>query len=65
MIAGTIPSEDILWAISGAVRSLRDLNIQHSGRLGETDLVELAHVLLFIGSARADLRLLIFLPSPP
>jgi hypothetical protein len=60
MVEGTIPTEDVLWALSGAVRSLRDLNILRNGTLVGGDLAELAHVLLFIGSARADLRLSFF-----
>ena len=60
MIDGTIPSEDILWALSGAVRAMRDLKQQRKGDLDRNDLAELANVLLFIGSARADLRLSFF-----
>ncbi len=60
MIGGGIPSEDILWALSGAVRSLRERKLQRKGDFGKDDLAVLANVLLFIGSARADLRLSFF-----
>ncbi len=60
MIEGSIPSEDILWALSGAVRAMRDLKLQRKGDLERRDLAELANVLLFIGSARSDLRLSFF-----
>lgn len=60
MIDGSIPSEDVLWALSGAVRSMRDLKQQRKGDLAQGDLAELANVLLFIGSARSDLRLSFF-----
>jgi hypothetical protein len=60
MIEGAIPSEDILWALSGAVRTMRDLKQRRKGELDRNDLAELANVLLFIGSARADLRLSFF-----
>ncbi|MBP7735730.1 MAG: hypothetical protein KA369_07140 [Spirochaetes bacterium] len=60
MIDGSIPSEDILWALSGAVRAMRDLKQQRKGNLEGRDLAELANVLLFIGHARADLRLSFF-----
>ncbi len=60
MIDGSIPSEDVLWALSGAVRAMRDLKLQNRGDLEPPDLAELANVLLFIGSARSDLRLSFF-----
>jgi hypothetical protein len=60
MIDGSIPSEDILWALSGAVRTMRDLKLQRKGDLDRRDLAGLANLLLFIGSARADLRLSFF-----
>ncbi len=60
MIDGAIPSEDILWALSGAVRAMRDMKMHRKGDLDRRDLAELANVLLFIGSARSDLRLSFF-----
>ncbi len=61
MAGGTIPAEDVLWALSGAVRALRDLRLARGGgALQGDDLSELAHVLLFIGAARADARLSFF-----
>ncbi len=60
MLDGSIPSEDILWALSGAVRAMHDLKRQRKGNLEGRDLAELANVLLFIGHARADLRLSFF-----
>jgi hypothetical protein len=60
MIGGEIPPEDLLWALSGAVRSLREMKTASRGPLGGDELRVLANVLLFIGYARADLRLSFF-----
>jgi hypothetical protein len=60
MADGRIPSEDVLWALSGAVRSLRSMSMRGRGRLAGPDLNGLANALLFIGSARADMRLSFF-----
>ncbi|HPQ52228.1 MAG TPA: hypothetical protein PK253_03195 [Spirochaetota bacterium] len=55
-----IPTEDILWALSGAITSLREKNIILRGSLAADDLVELGNVLQFIGYARADSRMSFF-----
>ncbi|MBN2079496.1 MAG: hypothetical protein JW838_11060 [Spirochaetes bacterium] len=60
MIGGVIPPEDLLWALSGAVRSLREMKSATRGPLGGDELRVLANVLLFIGHSRADMRLSFF-----
>jgi hypothetical protein len=60
MREGSIPSEDVLWGISGALARLREKNIVIRGNLGDDDLRELANVLLFAGYSRADRRLSFF-----
>ena len=55
-----IPSEDILWALSGAIGILRQKSIILRGRFAGNDLAELAHVLAFIGYSRADTRISFF-----
>ncbi len=60
MREGAIPSEDVLWGISGALSYLREKNILIGGNLDETDLRELANVLMFVGYSRADRRLSFF-----
>ncbi len=60
MIGGAIPSEDLLWALSGAVMTLREMKTSLPGAMGGEELRVLANVLLFIGHSRADLRLSFF-----
>lgn len=57
---GSIPSEDILWALSGAISILRQKNMILRGQFAGDDLSELAHVLSFIGYSRADTRISFF-----
>ncbi|MCP4137186.1 MAG: hypothetical protein GY754_39825 [bacterium] len=60
MMKGTIPSEDLLWAISGALDHLKEKNSILKNRLGPDDLRELGNVLQFIGNSRADTRISFF-----
>ncbi|MCU0845185.1 MAG: AAA family ATPase [Spirochaetes bacterium] len=60
MREGRIPSEDILWAVSGALSHLRDKNMLLKGEFIGEDLEELAHTLLFVGHSRADRRISFF-----
>ncbi|MBN1496709.1 MAG: hypothetical protein JXA07_08070 [Spirochaetes bacterium] len=60
MSGGAIPAEDVLWALSGAVRILRDRRLADEGKPDAEEMRELAHLLLFIGAARADTRLAFF-----
>lgn len=57
---GTIPAEDALWALSGAVMSLKEMSAVRRGELGPDEMADLANVLLFIGAARADMGLSFF-----
>ncbi len=57
---GDIPSEDILWAISGSINHLREKNIILKNSFNNEDLRELANVLKFIGYSRADTRMSFF-----
>ena len=54
---GRIPPEDMLWALFGALHSLRDAHARGGGRLDDEGMRNLANTLLFIGSSRSDLRL--------
>ena len=60
LAAGTIPAEDVLWALSGAVMSLKETSTVRRGDLGPDEMADLANVLLFIGAARADMSLSFF-----
>ncbi|HOD13845.1 MAG TPA: hypothetical protein PLA65_18445 [Spirochaetota bacterium] len=60
LAAGTIPAEDVLWALSGAVMSLKETSAARRGDLGPDEMGDLANVLLFIGAARADMSLSFF-----
>ncbi len=55
--ADQVSPEDVLWALSGALDTLRDLNLAADGRLPAGDLNTLAQVMSFIAHVRADLRL--------
>ncbi|OPZ34483.1 MAG: hypothetical protein BWY96_03115 [Spirochaetes bacterium ADurb.BinA120] len=57
---GSIPSEDILWAVSGALSHLREKNELLKGDFVGEDLRELAGTLLFVGHSRADRRISFF-----
>lgn len=56
----TIPPEDLLWALSGAVSVLRQKKMSAQGSLPKSDLAVLCNVVQFIGNARADLSLSFF-----
>ena len=56
----TIPTEDLLWALSGAVSVLREKKIAAQGDLPKSDLAILCNVLQFTGNARTDLSLSFF-----
>ncbi len=55
-----IPSEDVLWAVSGALSHIRGKNILLRGDLSGEDLRELGNLLAFIGFSRADSRISFF-----
>ncbi len=55
-----IPAEDVLWALTGAVAYLREMNHLRRGAFKGGDLEELSRVLQFIGYARADFRISFF-----
>lgn len=57
---GSIPSEDLLWAVSGALSHLREKNTLLKGEFFGEDLKELAGTLLFVGHSRADRRISFF-----
>ncbi len=57
---GEIPAEDLLWAASGAVAALRDMAISHNGTANPSLLAALSNLLVFLGSARADVRMSFF-----
>lgn len=60
MRGGEVPSEDILWALSGAISHIRNKAIEKSGNFNSGDLTELGNTLLFISSSRSDTRMSFF-----
>jgi MoxR-like ATPase len=52
-----ISPEDILWALTGALETLRNMNAAAGSDLGPPDLRILANIMSFIGHLRADMRL--------
>lgn len=57
---GTLPMEDLLWALSGAVARLRGAMEQTVGVLDDDAMLMLANTIAFIGSTRADMRISFF-----
>jgi len=56
-----IPTEDLLWALTGAVSVIKDKKIEAGeGDLSKADLDILCHLVQFIGNARTDLALSFF-----
>lgn len=60
LIEGSIPAEDVLWALSGVIDHLREMKARRADALSDAELTELANALLFIGHARADFRISFF-----
>ncbi|GAB4221252.1 MAG: hypothetical protein Kow00102_15450 [Spirochaetota bacterium] len=56
LIDNTIPTEDILWAVNGAIHILYTENVKRSGSPDEQLLKKLSHFLKFISFTRADTR---------
>ncbi|NMB65567.1 MAG: hypothetical protein GYA16_11945 [Spirochaetes bacterium] len=56
LIDNTIPTEDILWAVNGAIHMLYTENVKRSGSPDEQLLKKLSHFLKFISFTRADTR---------
>ena len=56
----TLPTEDLLWAMTGAISQLRDQLLVRDGLLDEPGMDQLAHVLSFIITCRSDSRLAFF-----
>jgi len=56
----TIPGEDLLWALSGALYYFKQKNSTLQGDLSPTDLLELGNILQFIGYSRPDSRVSFF-----
>lgn len=55
-----IPAEDVLWALSGAIQSLRQQFATVNGELPPDILKSLGNTLQFIGNARPDARVSFF-----
>ncbi len=60
LTSGDLPSEDLLWAVTGAMHILRDLRIEHAGGDPSPLLHPLSNLLRFIGGSRTDLRFSFF-----
>ncbi len=52
-----ISPEDVLWAMTGALNTLRDMKINAGSDLQPGDLRTLANILSFVSHLRADMRL--------
>ncbi len=61
MEKGTIPAEDLLWSIYGAISHMKQIRQSRpQGAPDETEKKELLHLLHFIALARADMRISFF-----
>jgi len=56
LIENTIPSEDILWAVNGAIHTLYNDNANQNGKPDDQLLKKLLNFLKFISYTRADTR---------
>ncbi|ABW68925.1 hypothetical protein [Desulfosudis oleivorans] len=52
-----VSPEDVLWALTGALNTLRDMKIAAGSDLQAGDLRTLANILSFVSHLRADMRL--------
>ncbi|MGB4270571.1 MAG: hypothetical protein WBK20_15510, partial [Spirochaetota bacterium] len=52
----TIPAEDILWAVNGAIHMLYNDNVKRNGSPDEQLLKKLSNFLKFVSCTRADTR---------
>lgn len=57
---GSLPSEDLLWAVTGAIQSIRDQRIRHHDSDTAPLLGPLGNVLRYIGFSRTDTRFSFF-----
>lgn len=57
---GTLPAEDVLWAITGAIGQLRQQAAVANGTLDAAALAQFGHILSFIVVSRADTRIAFF-----
>ncbi len=55
-----ISTEDMLWAMSGAIDHLKEKNINTNGRLDQDGLIELSNFIRFTGILRSDSRISFF-----
>lgn len=55
--SNSVSPEDILWALTGALETLRDMNVAAGAGLNKNGLKTLANILSFIAHLRADMRL--------
>jgi hypothetical protein len=58
--SGTLPSEDLLWAVTGAIHLIRELRIRHHAHDTEPLLRPLGNLLRCIGFSRTDTRFSFF-----
>ncbi|MCW7755300.1 hypothetical protein OOT00_15040 [Desulfobotulus sp. H1] len=52
-----ILTEDLLWAMTGAISHLREQLMAQQGIPGKEDLIQLGHLLCFIATCRSDSRI--------
>jgi hypothetical protein len=55
-----VPSEDLLWALAGALSVIRQAKESANGPLPNRDLEKLAHFLTFVGCSRSDISISFF-----
>lgn len=58
--SGELPSEDLLWAVTGAIHLIRELRIHHHAKDTEPLLRPLGNLLRCIGFSRTDTRFSFF-----
>jgi hypothetical protein len=58
--SGDIPSEDLLWAVTGAIHAIRDMKIRTNPSKTDSLLIPLGHLIRVIGFSRSDARISFF-----
>jgi hypothetical protein len=55
-----VPSEDLLWALAGALSVIRETKEVANGPLPDPGLEKLANFLTFVGCSRSDISISFF-----
>ena len=58
-----VPSEDLLWALAGALSVIREAKEAANGPLPDQGLEKLANFMTFVGCSRSDISISFFVSS--